>query len=121
MMEKLEKLLMPLAESIGKNKYLISIRDGFLVSTPLLIVGSIFLLLANFPIPAWIDFIEATKIGGVSIAALLAKQSDATFSIMAIFATMGIGYSFAKQLNPKANGIFGGAVALMAWFILMPC
>ena len=120
MMEKLEKLLMPLAESIGKNKYLISIRDGFLVSTPLLIVGSIFLLLANFPIPAWIDFIEVTKIGGVSIAALLAKQSDATFSIMAIFATMGIGYSFAKQLNPKANGIFGGAVALMAWFILMP-
>ena len=49
MMKKLEKILMPLAEAIGRNKYLMSIRDGFLVSTPLLIGGSIFLLIANFP------------------------------------------------------------------------
>lgn len=53
MMKQLEKYLMPLAEKIGRNKYLISIRDGFLVSTPLLIAGSIFLLIANFPIAAW--------------------------------------------------------------------
>ena len=31
---------------------------------------------------------------------------------------MGIGYSFAKQL--KTSGIFGAAVSLMSWFILMP-
>ena len=43
MMKKLEKILMPLAEAIGRNKYLMSIRDGFLVSTPLLIGGSIFI------------------------------------------------------------------------------
>ena len=36
MMKQLEKYLMPLAEKIGRNKYLMSIRDGFLVSTPLL-------------------------------------------------------------------------------------
>ena len=34
-MKKMEKVLMPLAEVIGKNKYLIAIRDGFLISTPL--------------------------------------------------------------------------------------
>ena len=55
-MGSLEKVLMPLAEKIGKNKYLISIRDGFLVSSPLLIVGSLFLLIANFPIPGWNEF-----------------------------------------------------------------
>uniref|UniRef100_UPI000B2C1EA1 hypothetical protein n=1 Tax=Clostridium sp. NkU-1 TaxID=1095009 RepID=UPI000B2C1EA1 len=52
MLSKLESILMPLAEKIGKNKYLIAIRDGFLLSMPLLIVGSFFLLIANFPIPA---------------------------------------------------------------------
>ena len=52
-MSKLEKVLMPMAEKIGQNKLLIAIRDGFLVSSPLLIVGSIFLLIANFPIPGW--------------------------------------------------------------------
>ncbi|MDD7282091.1 MAG: PTS sugar transporter subunit IIC [Erysipelotrichaceae bacterium] len=118
MMNKLEQWLTPMAEAIGRNKYLIAIRDGFLVSTPLLIVGSIFLLLANFPIPAWTNFIEGLQVGNTSFAALLGKQSDATFTIMAIFATMGIGYSFAKQL--KTSGIFGAAVSLMSWFILMP-
>ena len=95
-MDKLEKLLMPLASAIGKNKYLMAIRDGFLISTPLLIVGSVFLLLANFPISAWTDFVENCMIGDMSLAALLSKQSDATFTIMAIFATMVIGYYFAR-------------------------
>lgn len=54
----LEKILTPLAKVIGENKYLIAIRDGFLISTPLLIVGSFFLLLANFPIPNWSNMIS---------------------------------------------------------------
>ena len=118
MMDKLEKLLGPLATAIGKNKYLIAIRDGFLVSTPLLIAGSVFLLLANFPITAWTEFVEGCMIGNQSLAALLSKCSDATFSIMAVFATMGIGYTMARE--NKSTPIFGAVVALMAWFILMP-
>jgi len=58
MIKWLEKVLMPMAEAIGKNKYLIAVRDGFLISTPLLIVGSLFLLIANFPIPAWTNWLE---------------------------------------------------------------
>ena len=62
MMERLEKLLLPLAEAIGKNKYLVALRDGFLVLTPLLIAGSIFLLIANFPIPAWTDWLASVVV-----------------------------------------------------------
>ena len=118
MMDKLEKVLMPMASAIGRNKFLIAIRDGFLVSTPLLIAGSIFLLLANFPIDGWLNFVENCMIGDFSLAALLSKCSDATFSIMAIFATMGTGYTMAREEG--STPIFGAAVALMAWFILMP-
>ena len=56
MLQKLESFFMPLAEKIGKNRYLIAVRDGFLLSMPLLIVGSFFLLIANFPIPGWTEF-----------------------------------------------------------------
>ena len=118
MFDKLEKVLMPLAEAIGKNKYLISIRDGFLVSTPLLIAGSIFLLLANLPIPGYSDLIASIQIGDSNLAAYLGKPSSATFDIMAIFATMGIAYSYANQL--KSDKIFCAATALMSWFLLMP-
>lgn len=121
MIKKLEKILMPLAEAIGRNKYLMSIRDGFLISTPLLIAGSIFLLIANFPITAWTDWLKSVVVNqntGQTLAAFLEKPSDATFTIMAIFAIIGIAYSFAKHM--KTNAIFGSAVAIMSWFLIMP-
>ena len=121
MMKKLEKVLMPLAEAIGRNKYLMSIRDDFLLSTPLLIGGSIFLLIANFPIPAWIEFLEGTVVNqatGRTLASYIAKPADATFTIMAVFAVMGIAYSFAEKLG--TNKLFGAATALVSWFLIMP-
>lgn len=121
MMKKLEKVLMPLAEAIGRNKYLMSIRDGFLLSTPLLIGGSIFLLIANFPILAWIEFLEGTVVNqatGQTLAGYISKPADATFTIMAVFAVMGIAYSFAEKLG--TNKLFGAATALVSWFLIMP-
>lgn len=117
-MDKLETRLMPLAEIISKNKYLISIRDGFLINMPLLIIGSFFMLINNFPIQSWINWLRATEINGNSLSTMLAIPTDATFTIMAIFVVLGIGYNFSKQV--KVNPIFGAVVSLMSWFMLMP-
>lgn len=116
MLSKLESVLMPLAERIGKNKYLIAIRDGFLLSMPLLIVGSFFLLIANFPIPGWTNF--WARFFGENWDAYFAKPTDATFSIMAMLAVVGIGYSFSEQM--KVDKLFGAAVSLVCWFLIMP-
>lgn len=120
-MKKLEKILMPMAEAIGRNKYLMSIRDGFLLSTPLLIGGSLFLLIANFPIQAWIDFLNNTVVNpntGRTLASYISKPADATFTIMAVFAVIGIAYSFAGKIG--TNKLFGAATALVSWFLIMP-
>lgn len=116
MLNKLEAIFMPLAEKIGKNKYLISIRDGFLLTTPLLIIGSFFLLIANFPINNWTEF--WARFFGENWTDYMAKPTNATFDIMAILAVVGIAYSFAREL--KVDKLSGGAVALVSWFILMP-
>ena len=116
MLNKLEAIFMPLAEKIGKNKYLISIRDGFLLTTPLLIIGSFFLLIANFPINNWTEF--WARFFGENWTAYMAKPTNATFDIMAILAVVGIAYSFAREL--KVDKLSGAAVALVSWFILMP-
>lgn len=116
MLQKLEKFFMPLAEKIGRNKYLIAIRDGFLLSMPLLIVGSFFLLIANFPIPGWTQF--WAKFFGENWDSYFSKPTDATFSIMAILAVIGIGYSFAEQM--KVDRLFGAAISLVSWFLIMP-
>ncbi|MFR5172640.1 MAG: PTS sugar transporter subunit IIC [Clostridium paraputrificum] len=107
---------MPLAEKIGKNKYLISIRDGFLLTTPLLIIGSFFLLIANFPINNWTEF--WARFFGENWTAYMAKPTSATFDIMAILAVVGIAYSFSRELN--VDKLSGAAVAVVSWFILMP-
>lgn len=117
-MDKLEAKLMPVAEAISKNKYLISIRDGFLISMPLLVVGSMFMLVSNFPVQSWIDLLKNTKVAGSPISSYFSNVTNATFSIMAIFIVFGIGYSYAKQ--EKTNAVFGAAISLLSWFILMP-
>ncbi|MGL5656680.1 MAG: PTS cellobiose transporter subunit IIC [Fusobacteriaceae bacterium] len=115
-MSSLEKILMPLAEKIGKNKYLIAVRDGFLISSPLLIIGSLFLLIANFPIPGWQDF--WAQFFGPNWADNLSHPVTATFDVMTILAVIGIGYSYGKQ--EEVDAISASSVALVAFFILTP-
>lgn len=116
LMGNLEKVLMPMAEKIGRDKYLISIRDGFLVSSPLLIVGSLFLLVANFPIPGWNEF--WARFFGEGWADKLSHPVSATFDVMTILAVIGIGYSYGRQ--EEVNGINSAAIALVSFFILTP-
>ena len=59
MMQKLEKILMPIANVLSRNKILIAIRDGFLVTVPITIVGSIFLLISNFPLEGFLNLMTS--------------------------------------------------------------
>ncbi len=58
--EFLEEKLMPIASKLGSNKVLISIRDGITLSMPLIIIGSLFMIIASFPVKAWTDWLTAT-------------------------------------------------------------
>lgn len=116
MFDKLEKLLMPMADKLGKNRILIAIRDGFLIATPLLIVGSIFLLIANFPIPGWSEF--WTGILGDGWADWFKNVSRATFNCMGLLTCLGTGYATAREFG--GDKIQGAAVALVSYFIMQP-
>ncbi len=116
MFSTLEKVLMPVADKLGKNKILCAIRDGFLITTPLLIVGSIFLLIANFPIPGWSEF--WTKYLGTGWETWFTNVSRATFNIVALLTALGTGYAYAREL--KGDAIQGAAVAIVSFIIVMP-
>ncbi|ASZ07528.1 PTS cellobiose transporter subunit IIC [Enterococcus thailandicus] len=112
----LEKVLNPLAKVIGENKYLVAIRDGFLLSTPLLIVGSVFLLIANFPLPHWNEWMSALL--GDNWEAMMSVPASASFDVMTILAVVGIAYSLGKQFHVDA--MQSGIIALVSFFILTP-
>lgn len=117
-MDKLEEKLMPMAAKISGNAHLQSIRDGFALAMPLLIIGSMFMLISNFPIQSWMDLLRNTEVNGNTIASYFSAATNATFTIMSIFVVIGIGYAYGGKL--KVNQIFSGIVSLVAWFILMP-
>lgn len=86
-MDKLEDVLLPIADKLNNNKYLASLRDGFMIALPLIIFGSIFVVIANFP---FLDkLLSESQYTAWQNA--VGPASAATLSIMGLFVILGIG------------------------------
>ncbi|WP_449355805.1 PTS cellobiose transporter subunit IIC [Virgibacillus natechei] len=113
-MEILENILMPIAEKLNNNRYLTALRDGFMVALPLIIFGSIFVVIANFP---FLDRMISEE-AFTAYQNALGPASAATLSIMGTFVIIGIGYKLTEHYGGEA--IYGGVVAFAAFLILTP-
>jgi len=110
----LENVLLPIADKLNNNRYLSALRDGFMIALPLIIFGSIFVVIANFP---FLDkVISADAYAKYQDA--LGPASAATLSIMGLFVIIGIGYKLTQYY--KVDAIYGGVVALASFLILTP-
>lgn len=116
MQNKFEKVLMPAATKLGNNVVLKSLRDGFLIITPLIIVTSIFLLIGNFPIPGWSEF--WTKLCGPQFSEWFSAVSNSVFSFTGILSAIAIAYAYGK--NRGLNPIQAGMVSFISFLILTP-
>lgn len=114
-----ERRLVPLANTIGKNKYLVTLRDTFVGIMPLLIVGSVFTLINNFPIQAWTDFLKATAVGEQTLSDIIAVPANCTVAMMAIFVAFLLGYNFAEH-EQLEDRVAAGVTSLLSWLVLMP-
>ncbi len=112
----LEKRVMPVGEKIASNRYLQAIKNSFIMFTPFLIVGSVFLLIGNLPIPGYMDFMNG--IFGQGWDSTIMIPFDATYSFMALFITFLVGYNFAKI--EKVDPISSGVLAAVGFLILTP-
>ncbi|MDX8045555.1 PTS cellobiose transporter subunit IIC [Gracilibacillus sp. S3-1-1] len=113
-MEMLERVLLPIADKLNNNRYLSALRDGFMVALPLIIFGSIFVVLANLP---FLDMLISED-AYTKYQDALGPASAATLSIMGLFVIIGIGYKLVQQY--ELDAIYGGVVALAAFLILTP-
>lgn len=93
-----------------------SLKNGMILSMPITLVGSIFLLLQSIPINGYYDFMAG--IFGDNWQAPLAQVSGATFDITALVIVMGIAYSYAKL--SKINPISCAILALVCFLIIIP-
>lgn len=104
-----EKLLPPILKFVN-TKAITALRNGMLYTMPFTIIGSIFLLLANFPIPAVADWVTSS-----GLAVYFNEAFGASFGIMSIFAVMGIANSYVKEEG--FEGLPAGMIALVIFLL----
>ena len=109
----IEEKLMPIASKLSANKYLTAIRDGITLAMPLIIIGSIFMVIASFPVPGW----EAW-LGDVGVAGYLWKGVDSSFGLIGLVASFGIAQSLASQY--KVDGVAAGIISMSSFVMVTP-
>jgi len=115
-MDSLENKLMPVADKFANNRYLLAIRDGFMLTMPLLIIGSIFMLLAYLPITGYDAFMA--RVFGENWMDFFSVAYNTTMSIMTIFVIIGISGSLSDYY--KLERLNTAVISLVAFFILTP-
>ncbi|WP_077307413.1 PTS cellobiose transporter subunit IIC [Terribacillus halophilus] len=115
----LEMKVMPFAGRLAAQRHLVALRDGIILTMPLIIVGSLFLILGNLPIPGYADFMA--NIFGESWNTKLQYPVNVTFDVMAIFACFGIAYRLAQAYESDGvDPLSSGAIALAAFLLATP-
>ncbi|MBD7915502.1 PTS sugar transporter subunit IIC [Clostridium sp. Sa3CUN1] len=116
LMESIEKYLLPIASKISNQKFLIALRNAFIGTMPVVMTGSIALLLNAFLVDVPGQFgntsIPETFSWIVDINNLIFKGSLAIVSLLFIFS---LGVNVAKIY--KTDTLSSGIVALSAFII----
>ena len=83
-----------------------------ILSMPFIMVGSIFLLLGSFPIPSVANWMNQT-----GLTRFWNQAFNASFGIVAIFAVVGIAYTWAK--NSNVDPLPAAMTALVGFLIVL--
>ncbi|QRG67554.1 PTS cellobiose transporter subunit IIC [Brevibacillus choshinensis] len=112
----LENRVMPVAGRIAEQKHLQAIRDGIILTMPLLIIGSLFLIIGFIPIPGYSDFMSG--IFGDKWLTKLLYPVNATFDIMALIVGFGVAYRLAEKY--KVDPLSAGAISVASFLLATP-
>lgn len=108
----LNEKIVPLVVKFTNTKAIQALKDGMMFVLPFLIVGSLFLLLANLPITAVANLIQKS-----GLADVFNQIYSASFALMSFFAVTGIAYTYLK--NDQIETAFAGSLSALGSFILL--
>lgn len=112
----MEKYFLPVAIKLGEQRHLQAVKDGLILSLPLVIIGSVFLVLGFIPIPGYNEFM-AGIFGDEWLTKLLYPVS-VTFDVVSIIAAIGISYHLATKY--KADALSATAISLVTFLLVTP-
>lgn len=109
--EFMERYFMPVAGKLAEQRHLKSVRDGIIATMPLLIIGSVFLIISSPPIESWAEFMKP-------YAQTLSIPVNATFGLLGLIAVFSIAYSLAKSYG--MDELSAGVLSVATFFVATP-
>ena len=106
--------VVPIVMKFVNLKAVQALKDGMLYTLPLNVIGSMFLLIACFPLEAFTNF--CANVFGPNWNDPLFKVQNGTMSIMALVAVMGMAYVYAKNEGVEP---FSSAVLSLSSFLIV--
>ncbi|MCT4413577.1 PTS sugar transporter subunit IIC [Leuconostoc pseudomesenteroides] len=89
--------LLPVIMKFVNTKAVKALQDGMVYALPFIIIGSIFLILSNVPVPA-----IATALKNSGWSAFFTQAYTTTFGILSIWAAVGIAYVYVRNEGYEA-------------------
>lgn len=113
-MSFMENKFVPLAQTIANQRHLIAIRDAFVISMPLMILGSIGTLINTLPIPAYQNFMN--KNFGEAWLAFGNGLNAGSFNILSLLTVAALGYNLGKSY--KKDALMTAIVAVSSFIVV---
>lgn len=112
----LSEKLGPIAAYLEGNKYINGVRRGFVMLIPLILIGSLFLLIAHFPANIYQETMKS--IFGNSWKEIVNIPIKAIFSMLAVYSTFFVAQQLAYQFELDSASI--GVISIIAFIIVTP-
>lgn len=124
-LSKLEKVLLPIGDKIGNQKHLAAISTGMMMTLSLIVVGSLFLILANPPINVdlvnpetqniFLKFMLNWKKFAIENYEILTKPFNFTMGIVGLMTSFTIAYALSGNynLNKSTSGLISMIIFLL--------
>lgn len=113
----LEEKLLPIGVKVNSVKFLRVVRESMMPTIPFIIVGSMVLIILNFP------FIEKVVPASAMtfLSNVLSPLTSTTMSLVALFLAFLVGYNYVNDtIDNKANPVYCGLTTLIGFFCLTP-
>ncbi|MBM7601268.1 PTS system cellobiose-specific IIC component [Virgibacillus halotolerans] len=109
-----------IAGRIGAQRHLVAIRDGFVAIMPLIIIGSIGILINNFPPLGKFELVEWMNgiFGDGNWQAVGGSIWNGTFAVLGLLVAFSIAYNLAKSY--EVDGLSAGLISAAAYIMLVP-
>jgi len=106
-----EEKFIPIAAKIGSQRHLVAIRDGFIAIMPLIIAGSLAVLINNLSFPGYDHNAFMAGIFGDGWRAFGGNIWWGTLAMMSLLVTFSISYNLSKSydVNPLTAGVLSVA------------